>query len=1169
MNRRFVLDHLVALAVGVLLLGCGRQNLPAATTPLTGTEARSPAATRGAAPTATSVPPTALPIDASPSPSSSPAPATGTSRPATGRSLSAPPAFFLGVPAGDAYAPASLAVDQTRQLAYVYSAQSAAGGAAISVVDLASHEVVQLIRLGGPEQVGDGRVLVAPDGLRGYVVDVGAATLTMFDPRTGTLGARLKNVRDAVLSPDGVRLFILGSGGLTALDADDLTPLWTVDGTGFSGIAASADRVAVSQTPTSPALGVYDSATGEPVARTVLPDSSQGLAPGPAGGWAVRLWGSPPRLVRFDASLSQVADIAVPWGDGLFYDAGRHRYLLGGYDSEQGKTLIRAYAESNLALLSEQAWPVPLTPNVFAANDKDELLALARFGNSRLTSLDPETLAPAGHTILGVVPVEMTLDEAAGTLFVADNQGRIHLLSVPGGQVRAVWTGEAPIALDPANHRLYVNRESAVEALDSRTGEVLARYAQGGVPAPDPQRDLVYIVETGVTIYDRSGQRLGQLDSTFPRKEGFSPNPFAYAARVNPVSGSLAVALNNGVPGSNNSSYLRLYPPAADEPIDVPGTFSFLYDIAFDPISGNLYASYSNAKNLEALQLLSPTGQEVKRLGGRFGHLAFDATTNLLYVAQAGALARVRGDTLSLLDLYQAPEHVAQLLLDERTGQLFFRRDDRPQIGVAQLDALPALDMRPRPVAGLPDEQVDALAATADARGLLLYATVGTDIYRSRDGQQWQILQVGSLPINDGLTVAGPGVLFRAGQGSQGGDGVFRSRDAGESWELLAEGLVDLRTPQRVVARGADEAYFVGKTGGIFTWRPAEQRWERILGAEEGRPPGELFLAPDGTLFLQGYGRLRRSDDGGKSWRELVPPADSGQILGFSPHYTQTQTLYALFGSGERHVMRSRDAGLTWALADSGLTLPPYVFGLELTGHEGTLYLYRSDYSGESQLFRSFDEGSSWQAADPESVRGTVSLAVAPDGRLWLGLLKGGIRSLAAPDVAWAESRSLPPAPPASPPAPPTARCNRVLDAGEAAAVAAVPELGCPTGEERAVAMARQPFEHGEMIWRSDQRTILVLTAGGSWRQFPDQWQEGQPEWDPGLQVPAGRQQPKRGFGQVWREQLGGPAASIGWATEEEQPVAGRVQVWDGGLLVRFEAETVVLLESGAWQPLP
>lgn len=1167
MNKRFLLDKVVALVVGVLLLGCGRQNLPAATTPLTETDVPTPAAIRGATLTATSVPPAAPRAQASPSPSSSPAPATGTPLPATARSVSAPPAFFLGVPAGDAYAPAGLAVDEGRQLAYVYSAQSAAGGAAVSVVDLISHEVVHLIRLGGPEDVGDGRVLITPDGSHGYVIDVGAATLTMFDPRTGALGVRLKDVRDAVLSPGGAPLFVLGAGGLSALDADDLTPLWTVDGTGFSGIVANHDRVAVSQMPTSPALVVYDSVTGEQVARAVLPDSSQGLAAGPAGGWAVRLWGSPPRLVRFDANLSQVAQVAVPWGDGLFYDAARHRYLLGGYDSEQGTTLIQAYDEGNLALLREQVWPLPLTPNVFAANGKDQLLALARFGNSRLTSLDPETLVLTGHAILGVAAVDMALDEAEGTLFVADNQGRIHLLSVPGGQVRAVWAGEAPIALDPAHHRLYVNRESAVEALDSRTGAVLTRYAQGGVPAPDPQRNLVYIVASGVTIYDRSGQRLGQLDSTFPRKEGFSPNPFAYTARVNPVSGFLAVALNNGVPGSNNSSYLRLYPPATDEPMNVPGTFSFLHDVAFDSISGNLYASYSNAKNLEALQLLSPTGQEVKRLGGRFGHLAFDPTTNLLYVAQAGALARVRGDTLSLLDLYQAPERVAQLLLDQGTGQLFFRRDGRPQIGVVRLDALPALDMRPQPVAGLPDEQVDALEATADARGLLLYATVGTDVYRSRDGQEWQKLLVGSLPINDGLTVAGTGVLFRAGQGAQGGDGVFRSRDAGESWELLAEDLLDLRTPQRVVGRGADEAYFVGKTGGIFAWRPAEQRWERILAAEEGQPLGELFLAPDGTLFLQGYGRLRRSGDGGQTWRELVPPADSGQILGFSPHYTRTQTLYALFGSAERHVMRSHDAGLTWEMAESGLTLPAYAFGLELIGHEETLYLYRSEYSGESQLFRSFDEGSSWQAADPESVRGTVSFAVAPDGRLWLGLLKGGVRSLAATEVVWAETRDLSPAPtvmPAPPPATPTVRCN-----SGTAAVAAVPELRCPTGEERAVAMARQTFEHGQMIWRSDQQTILVLNADGSWRQFPDQWQEGQPEWDPGLQVPAGRQQPKRGFGQVWREQLGGPAASIGWATEEEQPVAGRVQVWEGGLLARFEAETVVLLESGTWQRLP
>ena len=66
------------------------------------------------------------------------------------------------------------------------------------------------------------------------------------------------------------------------------------------------------------------------------------------------------------------------------------------------------------------------------------------------------------------------------------------------------------------------------------------------------------------------------------------------------------------------------------------------------------------------------------------------------------------------------------------------------------------------------------------------------------------------------------------------------------------------------------------------------------------------------------------------------------------------------------------------------------------------------------------------------------------------------------------------------------------------------------------------------MDWSS--ATVFVLHDDGSLQWFGDQWQEGQPESDPALVAPAGAQQPVRGFGLIWRKDLGGPAAKIGWA---------------------------------------
>ncbi len=59
--------------------------------------------------------------------------------------------------------------------------------------------------------------------------------------------------------------------------------------------------------------------------------------------------------------------------------------------------------------------------------------------------------------------------------------------------------------------------------------------------------------------------------------------------------------------------------------------------------------------------------------------------------------------------------------------------------------------------------------------------------------------------------------------------------------------------------------------------------------------------------------------------------------------------------------------------------------------------------------------------------------------------------------------------------------------------------------------------------------------------------------------------QPVRGFGKVWREQLGGQVTAIGWATDAERGLDGFVQEWNNGLVLRLGVYTVVLLRDGSW----
>ncbi|TMC54079.1 MAG: hypothetical protein E6J26_08560 [Chloroflexi bacterium] len=81
-----------------------------------------------------------------------------------------------------------------------------------------------------------------------------------------------------------------------------------------------------------------------------------------------------------------------------------------------------------------------------------------------------------------------------------------------------------------------------------------------------------------------------------------------------------------------------------------------------------------------------------------------------------------------------------------------------------------------------------------------------------------------------------------------------------------------------------------------------------------------------------------------------------------------------------------------------------------------------------------------------------------------------------------------------------------------------------------------------------------------------DTWSEGQPEGG-FVTPPPNRLEPRRGFGKVWREQLGGATAKIGFATAAEQGLSGQVQNFEQGLALHDARDIVrVLLNNGKWE---
>ena len=137
------------------------------------------------------------------------------------------------------------------------------------------------------------------------------------------------------------------------------------------------------------------------------------------------------------------------------------------------------------------------------------------------------------------------------------------------------------------------------------------------------------------------------------------------------------------------------------------------------------------------------------------------------------------------------------------------------------------------------------------------------------------------------------------------------------------------------------------------------------------------------------------------------------------------------------------------------------------------------------------------------------------------------------------------------------------------------PYLGCPADWGITIPkIAEEAFEGGHMFWRSDLNQVYIVydrsksgapLPSGSWILETRQWDDSYPD-GVGLSAPPGRQEPKRGFGWLWRNYYAGPGGALGWALDKEYGFdnLAAVQRFERGLIFRgSDPQTYVLLDSG------
>jgi photosystem II stability/assembly factor-like uncharacterized protein len=322
--------------------------------------------------------------------------------------------------------------------------------------------------------------------------------------------------------------------------------------------------------------------------------------------------------------------------------------------------------------------------------------------------------------------------------------------------------------------------------------------------------------------------------------------------------------------------------------------------------------------------------------------------------------------------------------------------------------------------------------------------------------------------------------------------GVWKTDNAGVTWKPLFEHQGSASIGALALAPGNPDVIWVG-TGqiqqrwdivegdGVYRSTDAGQTWQHV-GLKDTRHIGDLWVDPGddrialvaalGPVFGPGQQRgVFRTEDAGKSWTRVLYVNDTTGAADLASSDDAPGILYASMWQVQRHpwldyfqptvgsksgIFRSTDGGRNWA-AVKGAGLPATAMGrIELAvaaGHQAQRVWASIETADGGGVYRSEDGGASWSLVNADS-----SLASSYMGWLTADPVDG--------DTVWAGGQPL----------------RRSTDGGANFIIV----RSSPGGDDYH-ALWIDPKDTKRMITGADQGAVVTFNNGESWSSWYNQ----------------------------------------------------------------------------------